>query len=97
MDIKDKLLKENADKLGLDASIIQNIEEMAELTLALCKYIRYGKSRLDDVIEELADVSITSEQLTYLLDCKQDVEDITMNKLLRTKERIEKTGGNYEY
>lgn len=94
---KDELLKKNADELGLDVSIIQSIEEMAELTLALCKYIRYGKDRLNDVIEELADVSITSEQLIHLIDCEDIVEEIILEKLNRTKERIEKTGGNYEY
>ena len=94
---KEELLKKNADDLGLEATLIQTIEEMAELIKAICKYFRYGNSKLNDVIEELSDVSITSEQLKYLIDCNDIVDEITMEKLIRTKERIEKTGGNYEY
>ena len=60
------------------------------------KYFRYGNGKLNDVIEELSDVSITSEQLRYLIDCNDIVDEIVMEKLIRTKERIEKTGGNYE-
>ena len=70
---------------------------MAELIKAICKYFRYGNGKLNDVIEELSDVSITSEQLRYLIDCNDIVDEIVMEKLIRTKERIEKTGGNYEY
>lgn len=48
------------------------VEEMAELTQALNKYYRYGdehdgKSTIDGIVEEIADVEICLEELKWLM------------------------------
>lgn len=72
----------------------QTNEEMAELTVALNKFMRYGKTqrktRLQAIITELADVVIMVNQLAYLLDCKNDVDKEIEYKIDRALRDIEK-------
>ena len=92
---------EQADYFGMLNRIDQTVEEMAELTQALCKYKRLVShdrtlSNQDanmikyGMIEELADVENCIEQLKYLLcgvDTKQ-IEQIKSDKINRTKRKI---------
>lgn len=75
------------------------IEEMSELTQAICKckrirnYLspdRGDKMEVvtDNLIEELADVKFVLEQLIYLLGCEREVIDVENQKIQRTRERI---------
>jgi NTP pyrophosphatase (non-canonical NTP hydrolase) len=62
--------KNYIDKYGVDSQIRMCIEEMSELTKALCKYQRYEgsdkqKTCRENVIEEIADVLNMVEQLEY--------------------------------
>lgn len=92
MNKKDELaLKEIADHYGPCLQGLQSIEEMAELTQALLKLFREPPNeneRIYDVIEEIADVGIMLKQLTYLYDCKDEVNIMEQIKIARQLERI---------
>lgn len=96
-----------ADHYGLNLQMQQLIEEMSELTQAICKYKRKhgeGQSILDmvtygrveeNLIEELADAKLVLGQVIHLLDCDDTVQEIMEQKINRTLERIgEQNAGN---
>ena len=86
-----------------DSQVNMCIEEMAELTKALCKARRYKKpdNWLDQIYEEIADVTIMLEQMIHIYDGEEIVEwkiDSKMEKLSKaiqewTDERTEKKWG----
>ncbi len=90
-----------ATYFGLKNQCNKLIEEMAELTQAICK-IRGRKYKdtsddekiafIDHQLEEMADVKLVLEQLIFLLDCEQDVQKIMNQKIERTIQRINKEG-----
>lgn len=79
---KNKILKEALFTFGIDAQIDMAIEEMSELTKALCKYKRSAKKYkglqthplgvFDNVREEIADVEIMLEQMRLVFDTVLD-------------------------
>lgn len=89
-----------ADYYGLRIQEQQLIEEMAELTQAICKDKRSkgegqaigGTWKYSDIrknlIEELADVKLVLSQVIYLLDCEDQVTDVMNEKIKRTMNRI---------
>lgn len=91
-----------AEKLGLDNRMMQCIEEMSELTKALCKWKRYYSNDptlrqniyqiRENVIEEIADTEYCLEQLKYLLGAKGKVEQIKEEKLKRTELMLRERG-----
>lgn len=76
---------------GIEPQTRQAIEEMAELTQALCKQQRnkYTQPSIN-TIEELADVSIMIGQLIYLFGCGDQVENVMKIKLNRQMERVKR-------
>lgn len=96
-----------ADHYGLNLQMEQLIEEMSELTQAICKYKRkhgegqsisdmvtYGRVE-ENLIEELADVKLVLGQVIHLLDCDDTVQEIMEQKINRTLKRIgEQNAGN---
>jgi NTP pyrophosphatase (non-canonical NTP hydrolase) len=82
----EKICKRALEKWGIDKQTDMMIEEMSELTKALLK-VRRGES-LDNVIDELADVSIVLEQMTIFFG-KELVENQKKVKLERLKRRID--------
>lgn len=72
-------------KYGETAQLVVAIEELSELQKELCKDIR-GKGKRENIIEEIADVSIMLEQLylIYQID-SQEVNKVINKKLERTK------------
>ena len=86
-----------AERYGFDNQAQQLIEEMAELTKAICKQFRInGKGQPvrnmsaeeveDNLIEELADVRLVLGQVIYLMDCEDEVENIEKQKITRAFE-----------
>lgn len=77
-----------------DKQILQSIEEMAELTQALSKYVRNKGTEkevktLDNITEEIADVEIMLEQIKILLDIKsKDIGFYKIRKINRLSERM---------
>ena len=89
-----------AERFGFDAVSNQLIEEMSELTKALCKMNRFNglgmppakeiteAKLVDDIIEELADVKVTLEQMIHLMDAEPYITEIIDFKVKRTYERM---------
>lgn len=79
---------------GRDFQMDRLIEEMAELTQAICKFRRVGTDleweSLDytsKLIEECADVCITLEQLKQMIG-EDDVNQEIYRKTIRLEERL---------
>lgn len=99
-----KILQEAIDHYGEESQLDMAIEEMSELTKAICKYKRAVKERerdichstakdvifaKGDIVEEIADVLIMLEQLMMIFDCKQVVSATASEKIRRLKEKID--------
>ena len=75
---------------GERAQKLMAIEEMSELTKEICKDFR-GKLNRENLIEELADVTITLEQILLMYEISIDeIRQMRERKLERLKERLEK-------
>lgn len=88
----DNRIKQIADFYGLEHQCVKCLEEMAELSVELAKYLQ-GDNMVSPVKlrEELADVTIMVEQLRYLTG-SSFVEQEIERKLERQMQRI-KAGG----
>lgn len=83
----DEILKQAIAKHGKDAQIKMAIEEMSELTQALCKDFR-GKSNADNIAEEIADVEIMLKQLQIIFNNRNDVNRFYELKIKRLKNNL---------
>ena len=77
---------------GYDAQSLMCIEEMSELTKALCKYKRFSKEQASpeikqNILEEIADVLNTAEQMQYYFG-EEEVEKIRKEKIERALKKI---------
>ena len=82
---------------GEDAQIETCIEEMSELTQALCKYKRFKRlteqnkeklnQNLENVKEEIADVLNMVYQMAYIFG-ENDINTIRAEKVTRTMKRL---------
>ena len=85
------------DTFGEDVQFRFAIEEMSELTKAICKYQRKidtcdneeKQILIEAMREEIADVLITTEQLAFMFD-KNKINEIKQTKLERALKRAEK-------
>ena len=89
-----------AERFGEEAISNQLIEEMSELTKALCKMNRFKgvgmppatehteATLTHDIIEELADVSVTLEQMIHLMSAEPYIAEIIGFKVKRTYDRM---------
>lgn len=85
------------DTFGEDTQFRCAVEEMGELIQAICKYKRAQESgdkeklriALENLREEIADVSINMEELAYMFG-EKEVEEIKKYKLERALKRAEK-------
>lgn len=89
---RNEIIKKAIETYGIDAQCLMAIEEMSELTKAICKESRArGKDNyvlvLANLAEEIADVRIMLDQLCIIFGI--DTKEIENNKLLRLKERLE--------
>lgn len=94
-----EISKKNADKLGSIVNSLQTIEECGELIKAICKYNRvcgigqvtetsYEDAK-QNLIEELADVSICIEQMIYLLCFEEQVKEAREKAFEKVRKRYE--------
>lgn len=93
-------LRDCIEIYGEDAEIDLCIEEMSELTKALCKYKRLTKNGmaidinkkevLENIKEEIADVYLTINQMDILFVDGDELRDIIAQKIERNIKRIEK-------
>lgn len=91
----DPRLKKIADYYGFDSQAEKAIEEMAELIVAIKNLKKFDGCEADHLVnffEELADVKIMVDQLTYLHDKTApedyDVESEVEFKIKRQLKRI---------
>ena len=81
------------EEWGSESQYVVAIEEMSELTKALCKYKRFGKENAsqeikENIFEEIADVLNTVEQLAFYFG-EEEVEKIRKQKIEKTLNKIE--------
>ena len=82
-----KMCEKAVEKWGVDAQLVILIEECSELTKEATKMLR-GHGRRENMIEELADVTVMCEQLRIILGLtEEDLENIAEAKMIRTMER----------
>ena len=89
---KEQYYKFFVDTWGEDAQLKMCIEEMAELTQAICKYMRFKEKGCPPEVmynlhEEIADVANMIGQMEYIFD-KQKIEEIQIEKLNRCVNKI---------
>ena len=72
---------------GTQAQIMMAIEEMSELTKELCKHFR-GRPNGEEIVDELADVTIMVVQLRLIFGVNDAVCDQMDVKMLRLKKRL---------
>lgn len=97
---KTEKIKKIADHYGFAKQSNIAIEEMSELTKAICKWHRnrgdslksesYDCDERTAIIEEMADVWIMLCQLDYLLDSEFEVSEMITKKLDRQLDRIKR-------
>lgn len=93
MGLKEKI-KRIAEHYGYSKQKMIAIEELSELTKAICKLERADVDkpeyveRFKDVLEEIADVEIMIIQLIHLMNCDEKVEQIISEKVERQLERM---------
>ena len=93
MENNDIELFQNAiDKFGIDAQKKMAIEECAELINALAKDYR-GRSTVDDIVTELADVSIMVDQLALYYGYNNFINERN-KKIIKLNDRLIKHGNN---
>lgn len=69
------------------------IEEMSELTQAICKYKRKGDVAVPNLMEEIADVWVMLNQMLYMFN-RQEVLKIKNEKLNKLKNMLDNHGKN---
>lgn len=82
---------------GVENQIIKTVEELSELSQALCKflskpYTESDRTILDNIYEEIADVEIMLEQCKMMFQCDKEVSAWKQDKIKRLERRFE--GGN---
>lgn len=92
MDEIKKISKEALEFWGYEAQSMMLIEEMAELTKALCKYKRQGCKKaeqavVDNLVEEIADVHNMIEQMEIYFG-EDKINAIRLSKMKRTEKRM---------
>ncbi len=91
---KESIIKKAIETYGIDAQVLMAIEEMSELTKALCKERRTRncddlttRSKvIDNITEEVADVQIMLNQLRYIFGI--ETESVETEKLSRLDDRL---------
>ena len=80
-------IKTLVEKFG-DKQVVVAIEELSELQKELCKHLR-GKTNVDNITEEMADVHIMLSQMQILFKIDNATLSNEINKKIeRTKERL---------
>lgn len=84
---REKSYKLFVDTWGVDAQMMMCVEEMSELTKAICKYSRFDKENASDeikynLLEEIADVINMAEQMRFIFG-KEKIDAIRDAKIER--------------
>ena len=94
MKLKDiDVLKKAIEINGADYQMSVAIEEMSELQKEICKMKR-NKGNVQHLAEEIADVEIVIEELKFIMNNDDLVEQYKKQKIERLKEKL---SINYQY
>ena len=76
---------------GARRQVVKALEELGELTQALCKRLGGDNDRktLDHLYEEIADVEIMLAQLRVMTGADKDIDRWIALKIARLKERLD--------
>lgn len=83
---------EAVEKYGTESQINVLFEEMAELQNAICKYKR-GRATVEQIAEEIADVSNMLVQTIMIFDCQELYEKFLDEKIDRLFDNLNKEAG----
>lgn len=85
-DEEKQILQDAVETFGLEKQLAMLQEECAELIVAVSHYNRGRCGALDNLIEEIADVSIMLDQISLAFD--RDIQPLRNWKLERLQARI---------
>lgn len=85
-----ELLRAAISRFGSVAQMMQAIEELAELITAINHYLRHRPDAVEEIIEEIADVRIMTEQLA-LIAGENKVQATEQRKLQKLYELLQTT------
>lgn len=89
----DKVFSNAIVKYGVHNQCVVAVEELSELQKEICKALR-GQLNRDNMIEELADCWIMTEQLKMMFNITDtDVQKVIWQKTTRLKERLKEYEG----
>ena len=74
-------------RYGADKQMTKAIEEMSELTKEICKF-KIGAGSLENLAEEVADVTIMLEQIRLMFAINKEVCEQMDEKILRLERRV---------
>jgi len=89
---------------GVENEMIKTVEELSELSQALCKSLirlNYTKEKtsleddlkfVDNIFEEMADVEIMLEQCKIMFQCGKEVNKWKQKKIERLERRLREEG-----
>lgn len=87
----EQAIKDTVGHYGADQQLDILQEECAELIQVVSKYWRYGKERVDNLVEEIVNVDIMIKEVIYLLDIQEEqIKAMQIYKACRELRRIEK-------
>ncbi len=85
-----QVLKQAIATYGADHQLNIAIEEMSELTKAICKFKRFkGDNEIDQIHEEIADVSIMIEQILMIIGNREQTIIYIDRKIQRLNDNLE--------
>lgn len=96
-----EIMQKAVNTYGLQNQMIKTVEELAELSQAMCKSIvRLNSSEnsftlsedlksVDNLFEEMADVEIMLAQCKMMFHCEKEVQEWKDKKIARLKSRLE--------
>ena len=96
-----EIMQKAINTYGLEKQMIKTVEELAELSQALCKsFIRLTDydplasfqkdlESINNIFEEMADVEIMLAQCKMMFECEDEVQDWKDKKLKRLQKRLE--------
>ena len=91
-DAEKSIMQRAIDVYGAEKQLIVAAEECSELIKAITKVLRVGlpagSVALENVVEEVADVSIVLDEIKQIFQIEADVEEVRAQKIERLNERL---------
>ena len=85
----ERIVKHNGEK----AQLLMVVEETCELNKEILKYVNRGFSNRKELVKELADVLLTSFELSYIFDVSfSELEEIWEEKIAKVEKEVLKLG-----